>query len=245
VKRELGSWVSVPWPGAPNDEAFVHVSRGSLARGATPAGTASAGAPSIEGEGDPTIADDVSRVERTVLRQHRELEPVPQPMAVRGPTYALPLHTLGVGGLIGGRAPAGFGVSGRAWITNLGMQLNLSHYALESSLGPERLTSFQVEPSVLYSPGDYVSDSVWLRPYVGSGLSLRRQTRHAGTAIGMPSSTANAFGLQTFGGTEVTLAALPQFALSADAGYRWTRTEVPGFDLRGMAFSLSGHWYVR
>src|SRR5690242_12021335 len=35
VTRELGSWVKVAWPAAKDGEAYVHVSAGSIARGAS------------------------------------------------------------------------------------------------------------------------------------------------------------------------------------------------------------------
>jgi hypothetical protein len=86
---------------------------------------------------------------------------------------------------------------------------------------------------MLYSLPDGVTDSVWLRPYLGAGPRLYRvnlETR---------------LGFEAFGGAEATLAAMPQFAVSADMGYRWWRPTISGFEPRQIAFSLSGHWYVK
>jgi hypothetical protein len=124
------------------------------------------------------------------------------------------------------------------------MQLDMSRYALTSLAVPARLTSMQIEPSVLYSLPDRVTDYLWLRPYVGSGATLRRQSLRSVTPGG-DAVSANEFGWQAFGGGEVTFAGAPQFALSADVGYRWLRTPLAGFDLGGVGVSLLGHWYVK
>jgi hypothetical protein len=52
-------------------------------------------------------------------------------------------------------------------------------------------------------------------------------------------------GYEAFGGAEATLAAMPQLSISADVGYRWSRPSINGFEPRQVAFSLSGHWYVK
>jgi hypothetical protein len=52
-------------------------------------------------------------------------------------------------------------------------------------------------------------------------------------------------GFQTFGGAETTFAAMPQFSVSAELGYRWSETSVVGFAPRRTAVSLSAHWYIR
>jgi hypothetical protein len=244
VTRELGSWVSVAWPGAQGEEAFVHVSAGSIAH-RSPSGARNA--PLERGAAEPSlVAMDVRRVEQAVLGYSVASRSPGQSSAPLPPSYVTPPHVLGVGALMGGRSPAGFGVSGRAWPHRaLGVQMNLSRYAITSPLGPERLTSVQFEPSVLYSPRNYVSDYLWLRPYAGSGVSMRRDTLHSGLGAGGALPSTNRFGVQAFGGGEMTFAGLPQFALSADLGYRWVREDVPVFALDGMAFSIAGHWYVK
>ena len=169
---------------------------------------------------------------------------VEQP-AVRREVYVTPAtHGLGVGGLMGG-SPLGFGGTVRAWRPNrLGVQLDVSRYAVSASGTPERLTSIEIEPSLLYSLPDRVTDSVWLRPYIGSGATLRHHSVSNGTP-GADSVSGNGFGLQAFGGTELTFAGAPQFAISADLSYHWFKTPVPGFDLGGVGVSVLGHWYVK
>jgi hypothetical protein len=109
---------------------------------------------------------------------------------------------------------------------------------------PGRVRSLQFEPSLLYRLPDHVGDYLWVRPYLGSGVNLRRQTLIAGPGGG-PSVSEQTVGLQTFGGGELTFAAVPRFALSVDLGYHWLRTSFAGADLGGPGVSLSGHWYVK
>ena len=97
--------------------------------------------------------------------------------------------------------------------------------AISGSGTPERVTSIQIEPSLLYSLPDRVTDSVWLRPYIGSGATLRHHSVSNGTP-GADSVSGNGFGLQAFGGTELTFAGAPQFAISADLSYHWFKTPV-------------------
>jgi hypothetical protein len=101
-----------------------------------------------------------------------------------------------------------------------------------------------MEPSVLVSLPDHVSDYVWLRPYVGTGLGLRRHT--IGRGLGAATSpTESSWGTHAFGGGEITFAGLPRLTVSADAGHRWSRTRVAGFDERGVHVAVSGHWYLK
>ena len=86
---------------------------------------------------------------------------------------------------------------------------------------------------MLYSLPDSVTNSVWFRPYLGAGPRLYRANLETG------------LGYEAFGGAEVTLSAMPQVALSADMGYRWSRPSINGFEPRQIGFSLSGHWYVK
>jgi hypothetical protein len=151
-------------------------------------------------------------------------------------------HVLGLGGRLGGPS-LGFGATARGWRRNrLGGQLDVSRYAQDSAETLDHVTSIQVEPSLLYSLPDRVTDYLWLRPYIGSGVTLSRHSVSSGT---MDSVSGNGFGLQAFGGGEMTFAGLPQFAVSADLSYHWFRTPVPGFDLGGLGFSLLGHWYLK
>ena len=125
----------------------------------------------------------------------------------------------------------------------MGFQVAVSHATLTSTLVPERLSALDIEPSVLFSMRDQVSDYVWIRPYVGSGVNLRRQSLSLPGYAG--STTETGWGYQAFGGGEFTFAGIPRFAVSADVGYRWSRMPVDGFDLGGLGLSISGHWYIK
>jgi hypothetical protein len=98
---------------------------------------------------------------------------------------------------------------------------------------------------VLYSLPDRVTDYLWMRPYLGSGATLRRHSFGTGTSAAGDSTSGYGFGLQAFGGGELTFAGAPQFALSADLGYRWFQTPLAGFDLGGLGLTVSAHWYVK
>jgi hypothetical protein len=90
---------------------------------------------------------------------------------------------------------------------------------------------------------DRITDYFWLRPYVGSGLTLRHHSVSDAAASG--SASGNGFGLQAFGGGEVTFSGAPQIAVSLDLGYHWFKTPVAGFDLGGLGATVLGHWYVK
>jgi len=234
VTRELGSWVKVSWPAAPDGAGYVHVSWGSMARGAQPdsrrdAGLAPARAPEPALSAAAVPADNARQIE--------------QPAAIR-PVYVTPAtHGVGLGARMGA-SPIGFGVTARGWRRNrIGMQVDVSRYA-RATITTSRVTAIQIEPSLLYSLPDRVGDYFWVRPYVGSGAALRRHSSSSATPGG-GSVSANEFGLQTFGGGEVTFAGAPQFAVSVDLGYHWYRTPVAGFDAGGVGVSVLGHWYVK
>ena len=132
----------------------------------------------------------------------------------------------------------GFGVTARKWWGNrLGFQFEASRYLLDSVAAPGHVTSFQFAPSVLYSLPDGVSNSLWVRPYLGGGGSIYRATLSGGTS-GLADSVDKAMGLQAFGGAETTFSGVPRFALSADVGYRWSQTTFAGFEPRKIGFSL-------
>ena len=248
ITRELGSWVKVSWPAAPDGVGYVHVSWGSVARNGIPDSKRSADVTPAPAQALPTSATtavssgNARPVERPVEQRPVEQRPVEYPAAAR-PVYVTPAtHVLGLGARFGGPL-LGFGATARGWRRNrLGGQLDVSRYAQNGDITPARVTSIQVEPSLLYSLPDRVTDYIWLRPYIGSGATLRRHSVSNGT---LDPVSANGFGLQTFGGGEMTFAGAPQFAVSADLSYHWFRTPVPGFDLGGVGLSLSGHWYVK
>jgi len=233
VKRELGSWIAIAWSGARDGEAFVHLSRGSLTRRAVPSDRAAASvstAPVVERQ----AASEPSRADQNIGQQRSPLPPV----------YVTPPHVIGLGLRMGGLWPGGFGASGRMWHDALGLQLSISRQAMTNPLGTERLTSVRIDPSVLYHVPDQVGDYLWVRPYVGSGVSLYRHTLHSGTSI-LPLPSDDGVSVQGFGGAEMTFAGAPAVAVSVDLGYRWNKTSVPGFDLTGPTLSFAGHWYVK
>jgi Bacterial SH3 domain len=236
VTRELGSWVKISWPGAEGEAGYVHVSWGSMTPGAMPNSRPVGVTPAR-----PDVAARPSASPATPAERPREVTP-----ASLRPVFVTPAsHSLGLGAVMGS-SPLAFGASARAWRRDrIGIQVDMSRYAITSSTTPARLTSFQVEPSVLYSLPDRVTDYVWLRPYLGSGATLRRHSFGDGTPAAGESTSGYGFGLQAFGGGELTFAGAPQFAFSADLGYRWFQTPLAGFDLGGLGLTVSGHWYVK
>jgi hypothetical protein len=235
VTRELGSWVKVSWPDGQDGAGYVHLSSGSIA------------------------GRSVSDPKRAAIFNSRAPEPTPtrtsapadntaaasqQQLPLR-PTYvAPPAHTIGLGGRLGGTT-LGFGASARAWSQGpIGVQLEVSRYAHTDATLPDRVTSIQFAPSVLYSLPDSVSGAVWLRPYLGAGLDVYR-LRMSSPIPSADSVTGNRWGVLAFGGGELTFANVPQFALSADVGYHWAKTPFVGVELGGLGLSVSGHWYLK
>ena len=239
VRRELGSWVRVPWPTAKDGVGYVHVSSGSItratsnqsARPGTNVTTVTNGTNGTAAAVPPTAAD----VQRT-----RPVAPSAAPVYITKNT-----HSLGMGGRMGGQT-FGVAASARMWRTNrLGAQLDLSRYEMTDVTGTERVTSVQFEPSVLYALRDRVADDYWLRPYVGAGANFGRHSLTIDTLGPANSVSEDRSGLQAFGGGEMAFAAMPQFALSADVGYHWSRAPFAGHDFNGLGFAVSGHWYVK
>jgi hypothetical protein len=144
-----------------------------------------------------------------------------------------------------GGATQSAGATGRAWSRRrFGGQLEISREG-RTNAGAERLTSQQIAPSVLYALPSRFSDYLWFRPYVGGGTTFYRTTRPSTMLPAGESSADNGLGLQMFGGGELTLAAIPRFALSADLGYRKWPGSFAGFEPRKLGLKVSGHWYVR
>ena len=162
------------------------------------------------------------------------------------PVFVTPAtHLIGLGARVGG-STVGFGATARVWSRNrFGAQLEVSHAALTSVGVPGDVRSIQFEPSLLFRLPDHVGDYLWVRPYLGSGVNLRRQTLSSAVPGAGPSVSENTFGLQAFGGGELTFAGVPRFALSVDLGYHWVRTSFPGVDFGGPGVTVSGHWYVK
>jgi hypothetical protein len=235
VTRELGSWVKVSWPDGQDGAGYVHVSSGSLA-GRSVSDPKRAAIFNTRPAPEPTPTRTSAPVDNTAASQ----QALPQ-----RPTYvATPAHALGLGGRLGGTT-LGFGASARAWSQGpIGVQLEVARYAHTDGTLPDRVTSIQFAPSVLYSLPDHVGGAVWLRPYLGAGLDMYR-LRMSTPIPSADSVTGNRWGVLAFGGGELTFANVPQFALSADLGYHWAKTPFLGVELGGLGLSVSGHWYVK
>lgn len=227
VRRNLGSWVEVPWPNTEGGVAFLHVNTGTIARRSTSAAVSevqAAVAQIREVEAACMAAGDSSaRVQSAASRTTA---------SDRATYVSLPPRRIGVGASMNS-STVRFGVTARTWWDNrLGVQFYASRPQIESADG-QSIPATQFAPSILYSLPDGVTNSVWLRPYVGAGPRLYRANLETG------------LGYEAFGGVEATLAPMPQFAISADLGYRWSRPSLTGFQPRQIGFSLSGHWYVK
>jgi hypothetical protein len=222
VIRELGSWVRVKWPIAKDGIGYIHVSTGSIARGAAATPTRAAAEPPAA---RPALSPATPPPART--------EAVPPPP--RGEYMFTPAHTFAVGGLVGGPG-LGIGASARAWPRQrVGLQVEVSREAPVDA--PGGLTSLQLAPSVLYALPDRVMDYFWLRPYIGAGPTVQHQT--------VDIVSENRLGFQAFGGAEVTLASAPRLALSADVRYHRIDTPVAGVGGGGLGLTVSGHWYFK
>jgi hypothetical protein len=236
VVRNLGSWMRVAWRGVPDGVGYVHVTMGRLNGPTTSAPAATAAprtaAPSSAPASGPA-AVPLSTVQRT-----------PSTVAPSGPQRSTISHLVGVGGLVG--SMSSFGATARWWRTNhLGVQVGLTRDSMNSDTAEGHVTSMQIEPAVVYALFDRVRDYVWVRPYVGSGLSFRHATLKVPVVDPAQPSSDNGVGLRVFGGGEFTFATATQFGLSAEVGYRRLSTPFPGFEADRMTFALVGHWYIK
>jgi hypothetical protein len=250
VRRNLGSWIEVAWPTAATGVAYVSVTMGTLGQSAPPvrrpmtiAEYMSTSAPPPTAVSTPTGATCACADATAAGAQGARASSV-APSIQQGTTYVAPTHFVGLGGLYGGATQTA-GATGRAWSRRrFGGQVEVSREA-RTNAAAERLTSQQIASSVLYALPSRVSDYLWFRPYVGGGTTFYRTTRPATTLAIGATSADNGLGLQMFGGGELTLAAIPRFALSADIGYRKWPGSFEGFEPRRLGLKLSGHWYVR
>jgi hypothetical protein len=158
--------------------------------------------------------------------------------------YVAPTHRFGVGGQVGGSA-VGAGFSARGWTSSqkFGVQLDVTHQSMANDVFFTRMSSTQVGPRVLYAFRDHVSDSTWVRPYVGAGAHVLRASV-SDPATGLSTSDTR-MAAQFFGGAELTLSAVPRLGLSADVGYQWYQSPFVGYTLDGMMVGVSAHWYLK
>ena len=175
----------------------------------------------------------------------REQIPVSQPsVPSQGRTqYVAPTHLFGVGAMAG--SSRGIGGSARAWKKGrIGMQLEVSRYTYDSVDLLSRASVTDIAPGVLFALNDHVTDTLWLRPYVGAAAHFARSSR---TDLIFPDVTesASTMGARFFVGSEMSLASVPALALSVDVGYYHQPEPFVGFEPGGMGVSLSAHWYVK
>jgi hypothetical protein len=141
-----------------------------------------------------------------------------------------------------------FGVTARKWRNwsnnHVGVQVGFTRDAMTSDVAAGRVTAVEVEPGVVYALFDRVTDYVWIRPYVGSVMSVRRQTLRVADLDAEPASDSGV-GFRVFGGSEFTFASMPRVSLSADVGYRRFPTPFPGFEADPLSVSVAGHWYLK
>ena len=240
VTRNLGSWAKVVWPDAPDGIGYVHVTTGRLAEAKAESATADAArtpSPAVV----RTAAPSSSR--STSPPPARQLPRDPQ-MVVTDSTGATISHMLGVGGGVG--STGSFGAAARAWHNNrIGFQVSLGRDTMTSDVAAGRVTAIQVEPAVLFALFDHVSDYVWIRPYVGSGVSIQHQTLKVSATDAATQASENGVGYRLFGGSELTFAGMQRFGLSVEFGYRHAPAPFQGFDAGKASGALVGHWYIK
>jgi hypothetical protein len=158
--------------------------------------------------------------------------------------YVTPTHLFAVGAMAGGSS-MGFGASARAWKKNrFGFQLEVSRYSVDSVDLLSRASSTDIAPGLLFAMNDRVTDTLWLRPYLGLAGHLVHSSRTDLIFTDMTES-ANTFGGRVFLGAEMSLSSLPQLALSTDIGYYHLPEPFVGVEPGGLGFSISAHWYLK
>jgi len=244
VIREVGDWVQVVWPEAPDRIGYVRVRLNSspVASLSEPRPGPMVAASGVDAAAGPAPAEARigGREAANVTTPAALVEARPTTLPNNG--YQLPLHTLGFGARMDPFRTVGG--SGRFWSGyGFGVQLDLSRSSASSELAPGRVTTFAVSPSVLYPLPGVIRSSVWVRPYVGSGVDIARSSL-SNVTPGM-SIHDNSVGFKAFGGGEFTFAGAPQVGVSVDLGYRWLDSPFTGFDNSGLHLSFAGHWYIR
>ena len=247
IKRNLGSWVEVPWVGGDDGIAYLHVNSGLITqRTSALSGTSGNGSTMSSMPDNPAaLSDRILAAGQANGQPHSN----GQTHSNGSGAVALPRHmglgvrmnaaTLGFG--------AGFGATARTWWTNsLGLQFDVLHSRLPSLQGIGHVTSLQFAPSAVYSLPSAVTNSVWLRPYVGGGGVIYRTSINSALANIDGAASEKGLGFQSFGGAETTFAGAPQFAVSAELGYRWwQQVSTVGVAPSKLGVSLSAHWYVK
>jgi hypothetical protein len=131
----------------------------------------------------------------------------------------------------------------RVWFLGpVGAQLELGH-ATRTSAPLLRMSVTDIGVNAITSVSDVVTNAVWVRPYVGGGISILRSSLRSTSGVPIATDTSRAY--QAFGGAEFTVANLPQLAVSADARHIWAAAPFAGFETGGMGLALAAHWYVK
>jgi hypothetical protein len=231
VTREVGDWVKVAWPSAPDGVGYVRTSMGSISRGAAAPAPVRAAATPAPRTAAPAPA---ARIEQQPLTRPS----APSPAR----TITPPTHTLGFGGRMGG-STFGVGASVRGWSERrLGGQFDVSHYSITSPIQIGSFSATQLGPSVLIPMRDHITDHVWMRPYIGAGIDWTHATLSQAPGF---SETSNTIGGRVFGGSEFMFSSVPQFGLSLDIGYYQIPTPFVGWEMKGIGAAVSAHWYVK
>ena len=168
VTRNVGDWVKVVWPSAPDGVGYVRVSVGSVSNGtAAPlTNTATAKSAGVPPSQRVVTTPVIVPGDQTAQTQTGNRLPV----RTTSPSSSGTTHRFGVGVLMGGPS-FGLGVGARAWAhKRLGVQFDLAHYEVSSPIDLGSMSTTDFGPSVLFSFNDHVADYTWLRPFVGAGM---------------------------------------------------------------------------
>jgi hypothetical protein len=218
------------------------------AANAKAASTAKAAPASSKAAAEPAPVSSKTAVAPTAtvapVAVRTEQTPVSRPSAPSpaNTVYVAPSHLFGVGAVSGS---TGFGGSARAWRKGrIGMQLEVSRYSYDSIDLLSRASVTDIAPGLLFALNDRVSDSLWVRPYLGIAARVAQSSR---TDLILPgtSESATTVGARVFFGGEFSLASVPRLSLSADVGYYRMPEPFIGFEPSGMGVAISAHWYVK
>lgn len=242
LTRDVGDWVEVTWTEGTTRSGYIRVRFGNVALAAfrdLPAlPTRLAASTSPAAPATPATAPTVNATAPTSAPPSAHAAKARDAIA-----FELPPHHAGVGMRMDPRF-RDFGGAARVWSPyRFGAQLEVLRSSVTSELAPGRLTTWQFSPAVLYALPDVVQSSIWMRPYVGTGLDLARSTIGGLTPDVAGHDTA--FGPKIFGGAEMTLANAPQVGVSVDVGYHWLESSFATFELGGVRASVSAHWYIK